>query len=114
MRTPRTQAGYIYPRGGFWVLRYRENVIDENGQGIRKQMAKQLAPIAPEHARLKRPPDEIVKMGERFLRPLNDGTTSPESSQTLRAFAEEWFFPQKKSHVRQSTYQAYLRAGSPS
>ena len=44
------QFGYIYRRAGFWVLRYRENVI-ENGQVVRKQLAKRLAPIAPEHRR---------------------------------------------------------------
>ena len=65
------QSGYIYPRAGWWVLRYRENVI-ENGQVIRKQLAKQLAEISPEHARLKRPPREIEDMAEKFLRPMND------------------------------------------
>jgi hypothetical protein len=45
------QKGYIYRRAGWWVLQYRENII-ENGQVVRRQLAKQLAPIAPEHARL--------------------------------------------------------------
>ena len=101
------QSGYIYPRAGFWVLRYRENVI-ENGQVVRKQLAKQLAEIAPEHSRLKRPPKEIEDMAEKFLRPLNDNETKPEQTQTILAFVESLFLPQLMQRVRQSTYAGYL------
>ena len=47
------QNGYIYRRAGWWVLRYRENLLD-GGQVVRKQLAKQLAEIKPEHSRLKK------------------------------------------------------------
>ena len=86
------QFGYIYRRAGFWVLRYRENVI-ENGQVVRKQLAKRLAPIAPEHRRLKRAPAEVEKMAERFLRPMNDNETKPEATQTIAAFVDGLFLP---------------------
>jgi integrase len=101
------QKGYIYPRAGWWVLRYRENVI-ENGQVIRKQLAKQLKPIAPEHARCKRPPKEIEQEAEKFLRPLNDGETKPEQTQTIGSFADNIFFPHLKQRLRESTYRGYL------
>jgi integrase len=101
------QSGYIYPRAGWWILRYRENVI-ENGQIIRKQLAKQLAEIAPEHARLKRPPKEVEDMAEKFLRPMNDGETKPEQTQTIGSFADTLFFPNLKDRVRESTYRGYL------
>lgn len=101
------QTGYIYPRAGWWVLRYRENVI-ENGRVIRKQLAKQLAEVAPEHSRLKRPPKEIEDMAEKFLRPMNDGETKPEQTQTIAAFVDARFLPQLKQRVRQSTYRGYV------
>jgi len=101
------QSGYIYPRAGFWVLRYRENVM-ENGQVVRKQLAKQLTRIAPEHARLKRPPAEVEKMAEKFLRPMNDNETKPEATQTIAAFVDGLFLPQLKERIRESTYRGYV------
>jgi integrase len=101
------QSGYIYRRSGWWVLRYRENVI-ENGELVRKQLAKQLAEIAPEHNRLKRPPKDIEDMAEKFLRPMNDGETKPEQTQTITAFVDARFLPQLKQRVRESTYRGYV------
>jgi integrase len=101
------QNGYIYRRAGWWVLRYRENLL-ERGQIVRRQMAKQLAPVAPEHARLKRAPDKVKKMAEKFLRPLNDNEIRPEATQTIAAFVDGLFFPELKERVRQSTYRGYL------
>jgi integrase len=107
MPRQRKQSGYIYQRAGWWVLRYRENVI-ENGQVIRKQMAKQLAPVAPEHTRLKRAPKAIEQEAEKFLWPVNDGESKPEQTQTIGTFAESLFFPHLKERVRESTYRGYL------
>lgn len=101
------QRGYIYPRAGWWVLRYRESLL-ENGQIVRRQLAKRLAPIAAEHARLKRAPKDIEDQAERFLRPMNDGETKPEQTQTIGSFVDGMFFPQLKNRVRASTYRGYL------
>ena len=62
------QGGYIYPRAGWWVLRYRDDVL-EGGQLVRKQLAKQLAEIKPEHARLKRPPADVEDMAGNVFAP---------------------------------------------
>ena len=101
------QSGYIFPRAGWWVLRYRDDVL-ENGKIVRKQLAKQLERIAPEHARLKRPPKSVQDAAEKFLRPLNDGETKPEATQTLGAFVDTVFFPQIKQRIRESTYHGYV------
>jgi integrase len=98
------QNGYIYRRAGWWVLRYRENVI-ENGQIVRRQLAKQLAAIAPEHKRLKKAPPEVLAMAEDLLRPLNRGQANPQATQTIGEFAENVFFPMLD--VRQSTRKGY-------
>ena len=100
------QAGYIYARAGWWVLRYRDAVL-ENGVIVRKQLAKQLAPIAPEHARLKRPPKNVESMAEDFLRPMNSGQTNPQSTQTIGQFVESYFFPRLQNEIRECTLAGY-------
>jgi len=96
------QSGYIYRRAGWWVLRYRENLL-ENGQIIRKQLAKRLAPVAPEHKRLRKAPADVQDMAEDFLRPLNRGTAITQATQTIGEFAESEFFPSLEKDLRQST-----------
>jgi integrase len=100
------QNGYIYQRAGWWVLRYRENLL-ENGQIVRKQMAKQLTEVRPEHSRLKRPPSDVKDMAEDVLRPLNRGAANPQATQTIGQFAENLFFPMLTQQVRQSTLKGY-------
>lgn len=100
------QNGYIYQRAGWWVLRYRENLL-EGGQIVRKQLAKQLAEIKPEHSRLKRPPSEILRMADDFLRPLNRGEANPQATQTIGRFADELFFPMLEKQIRESTLKGY-------
>ena len=100
------QNGYIYRRAGWWVLRYRENVL-ENGRIVRKQLAHKMEEIKPEHARLKRPPSDIEDVAEDFLRPLNRGGGNPQATQTIGQFAENLFFPLLEQQVRQSTLRGY-------
>jgi len=100
------QSGYIYQRAGWWVLRYRENVL-EQGVMVRKQMANQLASVAPEHKRLKRAPKAILALAEDHLRPFNRGTANPQATQTIRQFAENEYFPTLGQHLRQSTLRGY-------
>src|SRR5882672_8650562 len=38
-------------------------------QAVRKQLVKQLVPVAPEDQRLKRPPEGVIAEAEKFLRP---------------------------------------------
>jgi integrase len=100
------QNGYIYRRAGWWVLRYRENLL-EGGQIARKQLAKQLSEIKPEHSRLKKPPKEVSDMAEDFLRPLNRGEANTQATQTIGQFADDLFFPMLEKQVRQSTLKGY-------
>src|SRR5215472_5077612 len=106
MRREREQTGYVYKRGGWWVLRYRENVI-ENGQFVRKQLAKQIEPVRPEHMRLKRPPQEVEEKAKALVQRVNSGAYTPESTQTLVDYVEKKFFPDHVHLIRQSTLAAY-------
>src|SRR5450432_2551155 len=91
-RSMKRQSGYIYKRADWWVLRYRENML-EGGKIVRRQLAKQLTEIKPQHSRLKNPPQEVLDMAEDFLRPLNRGEGNPQTTQTIGQFAEDFFFP---------------------
>jgi len=100
------QSGYIYRRAGWWVLRYRENLL-EGGHIVRKQLAKQLIEIKPEHSRLKKPPQDVLDKAEDFLRPLNRGEANTQATQTIGQFADDLFFPMLEKQVRQSTLKGY-------
>jgi integrase len=106
MQRQRKQSGYIYQRAGWWVLRYREDLL-ENGVVTRRQLAKKIEPVAPEHKRCKRPPAEIQKKAEQLLRPLNNHSYTPEATQTLAQFVEGVYFPNISNEKRESTLKGY-------
>jgi integrase len=106
MRRTREQSGYIYKRGGWWVLRYRENVL-EDGELKRRQLAKQIEQVSPEHVRLKRPPPEIQDKAKAILQPLNNHAYTPEATQTLGHFVEHVYFPNLENQKRASTVKGY-------
>ena len=100
------QNGYVYPASGWWVLRFRETLV-ENGQRVRRQLAKKIAPIAPEHRRLKRPPPEIQQIAEALLQPLNNQSYTPEATERLSEFVEKVYFPGIAGEKRASTTMGY-------
>lgn len=106
MQRQRKQSGYIYQRAGWWVLRYREDLL-ENGQVTRRQLAKKIELVAPEHKRCKRPPAEIQKKADQMLQPLNNHTYAPEATQTLEQFVERVYFPNISAEKRESTLKGY-------
>ena len=104
----RKQHGSVYRAGDYWVLRHRENII-ENGQLVRRQLATKIDRVLPEHRRLKRPPPEIIKRAEQMLAPLNAGGYDPQATQTLVEYVERKFFPDMESKIRPSTLCGYRR-----
>ena len=106
MRRARQQSGYIYKRGGWWVLRYRDTV-PENGHLVRRQMARQIEPVKPEHMRLKRPPQEIEDRAQTMLQPLNNHTYTPEAMQSIEQFVDGVYFPNLETQKRASTVRGY-------
>jgi integrase len=103
------QRGYVFRAGGWWYIKYRDTIIDSNPQSpthnqtIRKQQVKKLISVAPEDQRLKRPPESVMAEAEKFLRPLNEGTLTPESTQTLVQFVDDVYFPYAERQKRAST-----------
>jgi len=103
------QRGYIYRAGDWWYIKYRDTVVDTDrssstfNQTVRKQLVKQLVPVAPEDQRLKRPPESVLAEAEKFLRPLNEGSLTPQSTQALGQFVENVYFPHAAQQKRAST-----------
>ena len=108
MKRSTKQNGYVYRRGNWWMVRYRETLI-ENGQLVRRQTAKQVEQVADEDKRLKRPPQAIIDKAEAMLKPLNDGMYTPESGELLAAYVENKFFPDHERLIRASTLTGYKR-----
>src|SRR5437588_9526150 len=102
----RKQSGHIYKRAGWWVLRYRENML-EHGQVVRRQLAKRIQPVAPQHERLKRPPKEVEQTAQNILQPLNNHKSTPEATQTIEQFVENVYFPNLETQKRPSTAKGY-------
>lgn len=74
------------------MLRYRDTV-PEASHLVRRQMARQIEPVKPEHRRLKRPPPEIEDKARTMLQPLNNHTYTPEAMQTIEQFVDGVYFP---------------------
>jgi integrase len=100
------QGGYVYRKGNAWYLRYRDTVI-EKGKPVRKQYAKRIATVAPEHLRLRNPPASVLELAEIELRPVNDAAFLPEHNVTLGEFVDGVYFPNMVGHKRESTLKGY-------
>ena len=102
-RARQQQAGYIFLRCGFWYVRYREDVVLENGVVKRLQQCCRLTRATGAY-RTKR---AVEQLAERALRPLNDGVVAAESTMSLNRFIESAYFPYAAQQKRRSTYRGY-------
>ncbi len=102
-RARQQQAGYIFLRCGFWYVRYREDVLLEDGTVKRLQKCRRLARAAGSY-RTKR---AVESLAEKTLRPFNDGVMAAESTMSLNRFIESVYFPYAEQQKRRSTYRGY-------
>jgi integrase len=98
----RHQTGYIWRVGRSWYGRWREDVI-ENGRVVRKQRSEKLAEVCDAY-RTKR---DVRPLLEEKLRALNEGRTRPESTLTVAAFVEDYYFPYVRENFKPSTIAGY-------
>ena len=80
---PRHQKGYLFKSSGWWFVRYCDTAVT-NGEAKRVLIAKKLVPISSEY-RSKR---SVQPIAEEFLRPINDGLVTPQSSMALGSSLE--------------------------
>ncbi|HTA23018.1 MAG TPA: tyrosine-type recombinase/integrase [Terriglobales bacterium] len=101
------QKGYVFRAGEFWWLRFFESRV-QDGKVVRKQRAKKLCRILPEHKRLKRPPEYVERMQEEFVAQLNRHDATPERHIPLRTFFTEVFLPHMAQRRKRSTCYCQL------
>ena len=75
----------------------------QRSRAVRRQVAKQIAPVADEDKRLKRPPQKIKEEAEAMLKPLNNGAHKLEATQTIQEFVAGVYFPNLEKMARVST-----------
>ena len=88
----REQKGYVWKIGDWWWIRYADTIV-ENGVAVRKpSLARKLAPVLPEHKRLKRPPESVQKLQEEFMSRINRYRSTPEHNVNVVDFVQNTFF----------------------
>lgn len=95
----RHQDGYIFRKGGAWYLRYYE----PDAAGERRQGCRKLADYSDRY----RCESDVRSLAEAFLRPLNEGKFSPQSTLTVAEYVDSYYLPYAKSEHRPSTYAGY-------
>jgi len=80
------QRGAIKKHGKFWVLKYREDVL-QNGVRVRKEVYKKLAPANSREYQTK---ESVQKLADVILAPLNAGLHQAQSVDTLETFLESF------------------------
>jgi hypothetical protein len=110
MTRRRFQRGSIYKRGKrkkVWVARYNEDVTGPRGEARRIRRSEILGTVAEIPTR--RQAEQLL--AER-LRLVNSSEYRPSSSQTLREYVENCWFPEVLPTVKYSTkryYQYFVR-----
>ena len=98
----RHQLGYIFKKGNSWYLRYYDSVLRE-GKIERVQRCRRLASLSTTYNNKR----AVRTLADVFLKPLNEGTQTAESSMTLSAYVEDHFFPHVEGECRPSTMKGY-------
>jgi len=97
------QSGYVFLKGSNWYLRYREDVTREDGSVDHVQKCQQLAKAEGKY----RSRRSVQSLAEELLRPLNDGTSTAESTMSLNQFIKDLYLPYVEEQKRRSTYCGY-------
>src|SRR5882762_9370585 len=100
-KSVRYQDGCLYADHAAWYVKYRVQVRQEDGSIKFNQRAKMLG-------RLERYPraSHIMPLKVEFMRRLNAGKFTPESSRGLREFFEDIYLPYI-DELRASTKKGY-------
>jgi integrase len=102
-RTRHHQSGSVFVKGSNWYVRYREDVSREDGSIDHIQKCRRLAKAEGKY----RSRHSVEQLAEDILRPLNDGTSTAESTMSLNQFVEELYLPYVEEQKRRSTYCGY-------
>jgi integrase len=99
------QRGSIKKHGKFWVLKYREDVL-ENGVRVRKDAYKKLAPISRQH----QTKESVQALADVALAPVNVADRPVLSADSVQSFLETFLTKNEggRGHkLRPKTVQSY-------
>ncbi|HET7349182.1 MAG TPA: tyrosine-type recombinase/integrase [Acidobacteriaceae bacterium] len=104
-RARRHQRGYVFLKGNGWYLRYYDYVVAPDGVTTLKIKCTKLASFGGPYRSKK----SVRRLADEFLKPLNNGTQTPESDMTVAAFVDQVYLPWAKEQKKPSTYDGYLK-----
>ncbi len=99
----RQQTGHVCRRGKWWVLRYRVQVRDSDGEVRVVQRAKRLAQVDANH----KTKASVRHLVEEMLQPVNDQPQSATTTGTLGDFVTGIYLPHIADQNRASTHNGY-------
>ena len=109
MKRTRHQSGYVFHQGGFWYVRYYDNVMNAEGEIERQQKCRKLVAYGSQY----RTQRDVRSLADELLKPINDGTHTPESTMTVADFIEKHYLPHVEQQKRRvSTYRGYRNVWS--
>jgi len=91
--------GHLYKERGYWKLRYREDVLDENGKLQRKRSKPQY--LGPSEGPAALTEKQAKAMRDKIMAKVNIDSHQPQSLITVGAFIEQRFM---KDHVAALTF----------
>jgi integrase len=100
----RQQAGHVFKASHGWYVKYRTDVI-EDGVVKHKLKTHRLADVDDRCRTI----SDARKLATDFLKPLNEGRVTVQSSMSLTDFVEDTWLPWIKTQVRAATEYGYKR-----
>jgi integrase len=101
------QHGHIFDSGNSWFGRWRRDELqkDDNGElrVVRVQHCEKLADVSDRY-RCKK---DVKPLLDAKLKPLNDGSSSPESTLSIADYGDKYFFPYVEREFKPSTTYGY-------
>src|SRR5215470_15888818 len=99
----RHQQGHIYRKNGWWMLRYRDWVIEDGVPVWKHTTPRRLAPVCDRF----RSKGSVRPIADELLLDVNSGLHVPEAAITLAELIEQRYFPWVETQVRKSTLESY-------
>jgi integrase len=99
----RHQSGYVFRKGGWWYVRFYDNVAEPDGRIIRRQVCRQIAPYGDGY----RSKNDVKPLVLEMLNPVNSNGCLPESVLTVEQFIQNHYLPHVTQQKRASTAKGY-------
>lgn len=96
------QEGYVYKRGSWWIVRYRQT-INKNGELKTVHRAEKLVPVSPHYKTAR----SVADLAAEKMKTINLENAEPQSVVSIADFWQNVYEPHIKAHKRPSTQKCY-------